>query len=95
MEDLQAIRNNQSDWDGQGAEAPSPELMDSVEGLMQILMQRGIDAPSGVVPGVNGTVIVEWQGENDFYLEIEVTAPNRADGCLIVPGMPTEHWTLQ
>jgi hypothetical protein len=95
IEDLEAIRNYQNDWDGQGAEAPSPELMESAISLAQLLLHRAIDAPSCVVPGVNGTVVFEWQGENGSYLEIEVTAPNRADGCLTVPGKPTEHWTLQ
>lgn len=94
IQELETFRSYQHDWDGQGAEAPSSELMDSAVNLAQQLVQKGIDAPSCVVPGVNGTVVFEWQGENGSYLEIEVVAANRADGCLIVPGRQTEHWTL-
>lgn len=95
IEDLEAIRNYQNDWDGQGATAPSPELVESAVSLAQMLAQRRVDAPSCIVPGVNGTVVFEWQGENGSYVEIEVTAPDRADACLIVSGKPTEPWTLQ
>jgi hypothetical protein len=95
MKDLEGISAYHNDWDGQGAEAPSSEIMDSAVNLAKLLHQQGIDPPSCVVPGVNGTVVFEWQGENGAYLEIEITAPDRADGCLIVPGKLTEHWTLK
>lgn len=95
IEELEALRTYEDDWDGQGAEALSVELMDSAVNLAQLLIQRGIDAPSCVVPGVNGTVVFEWQREEGSYLEIEITAPDRADGCLVVPGKQTECWTVQ
>ena len=95
IEELEAFRTYKHDWDGQGAEAPSSELMDSAVNLAHQLIQTGIDAPSCVVPGVNGTVVFEWQGENGSYLEIEITAPDRADGCMIVQGKQTESWAIQ
>ena len=95
MEELEGLRHTQDDWDGQGATAPSSGHLDSAITLAQFLLRHGVDAPSCVVPGVNGTVIFEWQGENGSYLEIEITAPNRVEGYSIIPGKPTEYWTLQ
>ena len=95
IENLEAFRTYQDDWDGQGAEAPTAELVQSAIHLASILRQAKIDAPSCVVPGVNGTVVFEWQSEDGAYLEIEITEPYRADACLILPGGPTEHWTFK
>jgi hypothetical protein len=70
-------------------------LVQSAIHLANLLRQAQIDAPSCVVPGVNGTVVFEWQCADGAYLEIEITEPYRADVCLIVPGGSTECWTFQ
>ena len=92
---LEAFKTYKNDWDGQGAEALTNELVQSAIHLANVLRQANIDVPSCVLPGVNGTIIFEWQDADGAYLEIEVTEPYHADACLIVPGQPTEHWTLQ
>ena len=51
--------------------------------------------PNGVIPGVNGTVIFDWQGTDQSYLEIEVTEPFHAECMYISPGKPTRHWTIE
>ena len=38
-----------------------------------------------VIAGVNGTVFFEWHG-SEGYLEIEVTAPDRAEGRVVRKG---------
>jgi hypothetical protein len=72
----------------------SGELLDSAAALLHLLRQVNIDPPDCVVPGVNGTVVFEWQGEGQIYLEIEITAPGKAEGVLIAPGQQTEQWKL-
>jgi hypothetical protein len=93
IHDLLKIRSLEDDWDGAGAVAPPPDLVDSAIILAQILRDRGYDAPSRIVPGVNGTVLFEWQHDG-IYEELEVTEPLLAEVMQIVPGQPAEHWIL-
>lgn len=95
LEELDVFRSYGENWDGQGADAISPAIIESAVHLARLLNRQGVAAPSCIVPGVHGTVIFEWQGADGAYLEVEVTAPDRAEGCLIVAGKPPEHWTFQ
>lgn len=82
------------DWDGQGASAPTAELLQSALTLAHKLSEQGVEAPSCVVVGVNGTVIFEWQGDQGAYAELEVTGPYQADGYWMKPGHETIHWEI-
>lgn len=93
MNELLAIRALDEDWDGQGAKAPSTVLLDSAVQLAELLRQRGIDPPCRIVPGVNGTVIFEWQ-QDATYREMEVIQPGRAEILEMSPGQPPKHWTV-
>jgi hypothetical protein len=95
IDKLEVFRTYQKNWDGQGAEAPTEELLQSAIQLANILRQAEVVAPSCVVPGVNGTIVFEWQSEDSSYLEIEVTEPYHADAFLMVPGGRAEHWSFQ
>lgn len=92
-DELLAIRALDEDWDGQGAKAPSAALVDSAIQLAEILRQRGVDAPCRIVPGVNGTVIFEWQ-QDGIYREMEVIKPCHAEILEMSPGQPPKHWTV-
>jgi hypothetical protein len=92
--ELNSFSERDDDWDGQGAEAPSDELVNSAVRLAERLRENGVDAPTCVVPGVNGTVVLEWQEPDGAYFEIEVIAPGKAEAILIRPGMPTQSWVL-
>lgn len=93
MDDLISIRTLQGGWDGLNAKAPSAELVDSAIALARRLRQLGMEAPCRVVPGLDGTVLLEWQG-NGVYMEAEVTRPYFAECMKIVPGQPAEHWEI-
>jgi hypothetical protein len=69
LDELMTIRTLTDDWDGLGAKAPSTELVDSAIILADGFLRAGIEAPSRVVAGVNGTVILEWQRDG-VYTEI-------------------------
>jgi hypothetical protein len=75
---LLAIRGLDDDWDGQGAEAPPPALVDAAITLAQTLEARGLTPPHRVIAGVDGTVSFEWISCSD-YLEIEVMSPDYAE----------------
>jgi hypothetical protein len=82
------------DWDGQGARAPSEEVLQSAIGLAYTLHKQGVDPPSRVVPGPEGSVIFEWQDAEGTYTEVEIVAWLVAEVMLIEPGQLAKHWTL-
>lgn len=74
---LWSFRTLQPDWDGQGAEVPSFDLVDSATHLAIALQRRQAFPPSRVLAGVNGTVFLEWQRPLE-YCQIEMAEPGRA-----------------
>jgi hypothetical protein len=82
------------DWDGQGARAPSHELLASAIGLAYTLKDQGVDPPHCVVAGVEGTVTLEWHDPDGTYTEVEIVRPLYAEVMMIEPGQPARHWTL-
>lgn len=94
MDDLLALRTLEDDWDGQGAKAPHPALVDSAIALAQYFRTIEKSPADFAVAGVNGTVVFEWH-DPDEYLEVEVTAPGRAEGRRVRKGSDvTEVFTL-
>jgi hypothetical protein len=85
IDELLAIRRLTDDWDGQGAEASTPALVDGAITLAQNIRANGVRAADLAIAGVNGTVIFEWH-DPAGYLELEVTAPNRAEGRWVAKG---------
>jgi hypothetical protein len=81
-------------WDGQGARAPSYEVLASAIGLAYTLHQKAIDPPNCVVPGIDGSVTFEWHDPDGTYTEVEVIRPLYAEVMMIAPGKPARHWTL-
>jgi hypothetical protein len=82
------------DWDGFGAKVPSRELLETAIGLAYVFNQKGVDPAHRVVPGVDGTVIFEWQDPGGGYTEVEVVRPLYAEGMMIEPGKAPVHWTI-
>lgn len=82
------------DWDGFGAEPPARPVLASAIGLAYCLFDNGVAPPDRVVPGVNGTVIFEWQEANGTYTVIEVDAYLHAEVVVNEPGKPSKQWSL-
>jgi hypothetical protein len=82
------------DWDGAGAKAPARDLLASAVGLAYLLLEKGVEPPHRVVPGLEGEVIWEWQFPDGTYGEIEIVHPLYAEVMMIEPGKPARHWTL-
>jgi hypothetical protein len=83
IDELLRLRRLRDDWDGEGAEAPAPELVDSAITLAQDLQARGWLPPERVLASVNGTIYFEWHTPHG-YVELEVTSPGEAE-CRFVP----------
>ena len=94
LSEIVAIHQLEDNWDGQGAQAPSQEVLDSAIGLACTLCAHEVEPPSRVVPGPDGTVIFEWQDSDGSYTEIEIVGWLCAEVMQIEPGRPARHWTL-
>jgi hypothetical protein len=94
IDELRALHQLEDDWDGQGAKALSPDLVDGAIALALRFQANAMRPADFAVAGVNGTVIFEWH-DATHYLEIEVTAPDRAEGRAARKGAGvTEVFTL-
>jgi len=89
------VRVLEDDWDGQGAPAPPPEVVDSAIVLAVLLRQRHVAPPNVTVQGVNRDVLFHWQWVDGTFFEIEVIEPGLADAYLMPSGGKTQHWQLR
>lgn len=94
IDQLLAVRRLEDDWDGQGTPAPPVGVVDSALVLALLLRREGVEPPTGVVQGVNGDVLFDWQSADGKYVEIEVTGPYTADVFIQLPGRPLKHVRL-
>ena len=73
------MRTLPNDWDGEGAEAPRPETVESAIRLMQKLQFEGYDAPDRLIASLRGRIVAEWHPRNPRYVEVEISDVNRAE----------------
>src|SRR5207248_2060436 len=92
VQKLVAFQHLAYGWDGLEAVAPSPDLLTSAIGLAFLLHDRGVGPPHRVVPGLEGSVVFEWQYPNGLYSEIEIVRPLHAEVLMIEPGKPARQW---
>ena len=85
IDTLGAARSLADDWDGMGAVAPVPALVDSAISLAQTLQANGTPAPNRTHAGVNGTLFFEWYTPAG-YAELEVIEPTVAEQRLVPHG---------
>jgi hypothetical protein len=85
--ELLTFRDLQDDWDGLGAKAPFDWAIRSAIELAENLRQNGWPAPGGVIPGITGTVLFEWQNPG-LFIELEVTSESSADQLVMRDGQP-------
>ena len=81
LDELLELRRLESDWDGDGAIAPIPEIVDSAIALID--QTRG-SMPNRIVPVNDGRITLEW--ERDGYFEsLRVESPYNACQMVIQP----------
>ncbi len=94
IDELLALRGLENDWDGQGAQAPEPALVDTALAAALDFRSSAMPPADRAVAGVNGTVFFEWFSPTK-YLEIEVTAPGQVEGRWVYKESNTvEEFTL-
>lgn len=88
IDELLVIRTLPEGWDGQGAEAPHPAVVDGAIRFAQCFHADRLMPADRVLAGVNGTVFFEWFTATG-YTEIEVTGPDQAEGRFVPKGATT------
>jgi len=78
--DLKAIRSYRDDWDGMGASAPSPQLVDAAIRILKKIQYDGsLSAPSAVSGTPLGCITLEWRFSDGRYLEAELIDPQHIE----------------
>ena len=83
---LKLLKDN---WDGEGAIAPSRELLQSLAHLLRIHQENGYPAPSRIVPTVDGIIAIEWQMPPRFA-SLEIARPYEGEWLIEQPGYRPE-----
>lgn len=75
LEQLDAMRNLEENWDGYGAAVPVPEAIELAKEFVGLLasLRGGTDALAGVFvsPGRDGGVLIEWDDASSEH-ELEI-----------------------
>lgn len=87
---VRGFRDLEDDWDGLGAKAPDPALVESAIRFAGLGQQGGMATPAVVVPGLDGSVIFDWQTA-DVYMEVEICKPGYGEFMKKVFGYPSEQ----
>lgn len=91
IQELVDIQSLQDNWDGEGAEAPKSELVDSAITLLGFI-QNTLPPPTRISASQTGNIVLDWQFEDNTYLEAEIVGPLHVEWMLEVPFQPTQHW---
>jgi hypothetical protein len=91
--ELLKIRKYRDNWDGFGADAPDPELVDVAISFLRELRARNEMTPPGrVALSPDGLVAIEWQ-KGDSFLRAEVQNLREVEWMSVVPGEQTRFIT--
>ena len=78
------MRGLEEDWDGLGAVAPDHGIVDAAVRLLRAFQADGLTRPPDrAIPGVNGTVILEWYTPGGGYEEVEVESSMLANRYVV------------
>ncbi len=92
LDDLLRLGGLENDWDGQGALALDPAHVDRASAWVREMRRWPYAvAPTNVLPGTSGEVILEWRGDS-YHLAAEIATPGRVEWLLNVPGQPIKQW---
>jgi hypothetical protein len=89
---LRSLGKLTDDWDGLGAGAPQPELVDSAESFLETFRRRHPRlVPTRIAATPDGSIVFEWQAGR-MVLEAIIEAPDVIDLMLEEPNQPTLRW---
>ena len=92
LQNLRMLRELEDDWDGLGAEAPPPELVDKAEVFLEVFRRRyPALVPNRVLATPNASVQFEWQAGR-LVMEAVIDGSGVAEFAAEEPGKPIRHW---
>jgi hypothetical protein len=91
IDDLLELRQLAANWDGEGALAPLPELVDSA--ITFVREKRNPIPPSRIVPLNDGRVTLEWEAAG-YYLSLRFESPCQGRVMSIQPDGSTGFFTI-
>jgi hypothetical protein len=74
MRELLGLRSLRDNWDGDGSDAPSREVLRAAMRLAEFLRDKRVERPDSAAASRAGTVIFAWRS-GKRYEEIEVAGP--------------------
>ena len=93
--ELLALRRLENDWDGLGALAPAPEIVDSALTFVNsIRMQGPFLPPNRVLAGPLGEIVFEWQSSGSIF-EAEIEKVGVAEIYSKENDRPPDIWEYQ
>jgi len=94
LDKLNHYRTYANDWDGQGAAGIDHRLIDCAEKMADALRRGGVSAPTCALPGVDGTVSLEWDLGGRVTVQLEFNDPGVVELWVLAPDRPIEHEVL-
>ena len=74
-EEINGFRSCRNNWDGLGATAPNPDIIDRAIAFIELARERfGDRAPTRATLGPNGSVAIEWRYKSGVCYEAEIDA---------------------
>jgi hypothetical protein len=93
---LKRLRSLEANWDSDGAEAPFPEIVDSIDRLVyadKLNNIVGSPEPTEVVALRDGSVALDWAFPQDTFVTLRFDSPYKAQLIVSVPGAkPITMW---
>jgi hypothetical protein len=91
VDELLQLRNLGDNWDGDGALAPIPELVD---GAIEFINQRRYPMPpSRIVPVNDGRITLEWE-IHGYYFSLRIESPSNGRQMVVMPNGDTEFYKV-
>jgi hypothetical protein len=87
------FRRFRANWDGNGADAPDPQLIDTaIRFLRTLWMRNWSDPPNIVALSPEGAVSIAWQYGKSFT-EAEIVKADTVEWMMVRPGVRPDFWT--
>jgi len=86
------LRGLKDNWDGEGARAPSQDILDSLQEILRLHGASGnYPAPSRMTPTVDGTIVIEWHSP-PIFRSLEIVRPYEGEWLVERPGYRPEFY---
>jgi hypothetical protein len=89
--ELLQLRSIGSDWDGDGAEAPSPEIIDSIIAMIRSPRRQSFfpAPPTKINILRDGRIALDWYSPGNLYASARFDEPYKAELMVETPNVPT------